>query len=53
MYELSQEIQRATTDKKQDEIQAQTKKASAVIDAERNASVLITKAKGQQLIVVN
>jgi hypothetical protein len=50
MYE---EIQRASTDKEQDEIQAHTKKASQVIDAERNASVLITKAEGQQRIVVN
>jgi hypothetical protein len=38
---------------KQDQIQALTKKASAVIDAERNASVLITNAQGQQKIVVN
>jgi hypothetical protein len=53
MYELAQEIQRASTDKEQDEIEAHTKKASAVINAEKEASVLITKAEGQQRIVVN
>ena len=45
MYELSQEIQRASTDKEQDEIEAHTKKASSVINAEKEASVLITKAE--------
>ena len=37
----------------QDLLQAQTEKEKKMIKAEENASVLITKAEGQQRIIVN
>lgn len=53
MYELKQEIERAKVDKEQSEIEAHTKLTVAVEKAKERASVMITKAEGQQQIVVN
>jgi len=53
MYELRMQITRARIDKEQDELHANTEKETKKIKAEENASVMITKAEGQQRIVVN
>jgi len=53
MFELRQEIERARVDKEQDELQANTERDVKKVKAEEMASVLITKAEGQQRIIVN
>jgi len=53
MYELRQNIERAKVDKEQDELAAETMKQVAREKANEKASVLITKAEGEQRIVVN